>query len=314
MLPNTIAWTLTAVPQLSGNAVQAAVGDGALVHPRAEHRADGAPQLVVRVLRERCAVLFLDLGLVELDELGPVVGLELGVEHVAVPVLVLVENLLEQVMIEAEHHVGIHGDEAPVGIIGEAAVAGIAGQRLDGLVVEAEIEDGVHHARHRGAGAGAHRDEQRVVAIAEPPAGEPADLGERRLDLAPELRRIALAVPVEVGADLGGDGEAGRHRQAEIGHLGEVRALAAEEIAQPRLSFRLAVAEGIDPFAGREPRLRRRRDGFRLRDRLHRLLFRGRLCRGLARRSGGLGPGPLRRRLRRSRPREQIWPAQIWSV
>jgi hypothetical protein len=41
--------------------------------------------------------------------------------------------------------------------------------------------------------------------------------------------RIAPAVGVEIGADLGGDGEAGRHRQAEIGHLGEVGALAAEQ-------------------------------------------------------------------------------------
>ena len=81
-------------------------------------------------------------------------------------------------------------------------------------------------------------------------AGEPADLRERRLDLGLELLRIGFAVPVEVGADLGGDGEAGRHRQAEIGHLGEVRALAAEEIAQARRSLGLAVAEGIDPFAG----------------------------------------------------------------
>ncbi len=215
-----------------GNAVKAPIGDGALVHPRAEHRADRAPQLVVRTLRKRRAGLLLDLRLVELDELRPVVGVELGVEHVAVLVLVLVEELLEQVVIEAEHHVGIHGDEAAVGIVGEAPVAGIPGDRLDGLVVEAEVEHGVHHARHRGAGAGAHRDEQRVLAIAEPAPGQPADLRERRLDLGLELLRIGFAVLVEVGADLGGDGEAGRHRQAEIGHLGEVRALAAEEIAQ----------------------------------------------------------------------------------
>ena len=44
--------------------VQAAIGDGALVHPRAEHRADRAPQLLVRVLRERLAVLLLDALLV----------------------------------------------------------------------------------------------------------------------------------------------------------------------------------------------------------------------------------------------------------
>ena len=46
-----------------------------------------------------------------------------------------------------------------------------------------------------------------------------------------KVLRIGLAVGVVVGADLGGDGEAGRHRQAEIGHLGEAGALAAEQVA-----------------------------------------------------------------------------------
>ena len=46
------------------NVVQAAIGDGALVHPRAEHGADRAPQLRVRVLRERLAALLLDALLV----------------------------------------------------------------------------------------------------------------------------------------------------------------------------------------------------------------------------------------------------------
>ena len=63
--------------------VQAAIGDGARVHPRAEHRADRAPQLLVRVLRERRALLLLDALLVARDQLDPVVGGQIGVERVA---------------------------------------------------------------------------------------------------------------------------------------------------------------------------------------------------------------------------------------
>ena len=74
-------------------------------------------------------------------------------------------------------------------------------------------------------------------------AGQPRDLGERRVDLAVERRRIALAVGVVVGADLGRDGEAGRHRQAEVGHLGEVGALAAEEVAHVGAALGPPVAE-----------------------------------------------------------------------
>ena len=94
---------------------------------------DRAPELLVRVLRERRAVLLLDALLVAADQLDPVVGVEVGVELVAVAVLVVVEDVLEMLVLDAEHHVGIHRDEAPVAVIGEAAVAGFLRQRLDGL-------------------------------------------------------------------------------------------------------------------------------------------------------------------------------------
>ena len=137
--------------------MQAAVGVGALVHPGTEHRADRAPQLFVRVLRERLAALLLQPLLVELDQFGPIVGGEVGVEAVALPLLEAVEQFLEMLVADAEHHVGIHGDEAPVAVIGEAPVAGLLRQRLHRLVVEAQIEHRIHHARHRGAGAGSDR-------------------------------------------------------------------------------------------------------------------------------------------------------------
>jgi hypothetical protein len=75
---------------------------------------------------------------------------------------------------------------------------------------------------------------------------------------------VGFAVLVEIRAHLGADGEAGRHRQAEMRHLGEAGALAAKQIAHVGATGRLAAAEVVDPFAlGR--RLRRRgfpRHGF----------------------------------------------------
>ena len=229
----------------------------------------------MRVLRERLAAFLLHALLVVDDELRPVVGGEIGVEAVALAFLVDVEQFLEVFVVDAEHDVGIHGDEAAIAVIGEAPVAGFLRQRLHGLVVEAEIEHGVHHARHRGARAGAHRDEQRILLVAEGLAGDAADLRQRGLDLALEVLRVLLVVGVEVGADLGGDGEAGRHRQAEIGHLGEVCALAAEQVAHRRLALGLAAAEAIDPFAalGRGAGIAGRGSCRLRRGPLHRLLF-----------------------------------------
>ena len=56
-------------------------------------------------------------------------------------------------MLDAQHDVGIHLDEAAIAVIGEAAVPARLRQTFDGLIVEAEIEHRVHHARHRRAGA-----------------------------------------------------------------------------------------------------------------------------------------------------------------
>jgi hypothetical protein len=70
------------------------------------------------------------------------------------------QRFLERAVIEAEHDVGIHLDEAAIAVPGEARVAGRGGEALDAGVVEAEVEDRVHHAGHGDAGAGADGDEQ----------------------------------------------------------------------------------------------------------------------------------------------------------
>ena len=52
MLPKTIAQMLAAVPHSCGIAVLPAIDDGPVVHPRAEHGADGAPHLLHRIVGE----------------------------------------------------------------------------------------------------------------------------------------------------------------------------------------------------------------------------------------------------------------------
>ncbi len=87
------------------------------------------------------------------------------------------------VMLDAEHDLAVHLDEAAIAVLGEARIAALARQALDGVVVEAEIEDRVHHARHRGARAGAHRDQQRIGRVAEARIEPPLQRGEGRVDL-----------------------------------------------------------------------------------------------------------------------------------
>src|SRR5262249_5964133 len=60
-----------------------------------------------------------------------------------------------------------------------------------------------------------------------------------------EFRRVLVVMAVVIGADFGGQGKAGGHRQADGGHLGEGGALAAEEVFHGPAALRLAAAEEI---------------------------------------------------------------------
>ena len=227
--------------------MQAPIGDSARVLPRAEHGGDRAPELGVEILRERLAELALDEGLVAADDRHPILRRELSIVFESLEIFEVLEDLLEQLMVDAEHHIGIHLDEAAIGVVGKSSVARAAREPFDGLVVEAEIEHGVHHAGHRGAAAGTDRHEQRILDIAEFRAGDPAYGVERvahhRLELvgepAPEL--------VIDRADLRGDGESRRNGEAEPRHLGKIGALAAKQVAVACRAVGMAGAEGEDP-------------------------------------------------------------------
>ena len=117
---------------------------------------------------------------------------------------------------------------------------------LDGRVVEPEVEDGVEHPGHRLAGAGAHRDEQRVLVVAEPLARVLLQALERLRDLVGHPVGLFLA-GLHVGdARLGGDREAGRDAVGaeHAGHLRDVGALAAEQVAH----VLRALGEVVDPL------------------------------------------------------------------
>ena len=233
---------------IGGNVVELAVGDRALVHPRGEDCADGAPELILGIMREWLAGRLLNLGLVLDDDLAPIIGVEVGVERVALAVLVVFENVLEIVAVDVEHDIGIHLNEAAVAVVGEALVARAFRQGLDRTVVEPEVEDRVHHAGHRGARAGPHREEERICIVAEDAARLAAHFRDGRIDLGLEVGRIGLPVGVEIGAHFRGDREARRHRQAEKRHLVQIGALPAQKVLHLPPTFRALGAEGINPF------------------------------------------------------------------
>ena len=86
--------------------------------------------------------------------------------------------------------------------------------------------------------------------VAEALAGPALDLAHRLEDVVPQARGQRLAGREVVVAGLGRDREAGRRRQAGDRHLGEARALAAEQVLHAAVAFGRPLAPGVDVALG----------------------------------------------------------------
>ena len=238
--------------------MQQAIGAGAGIHPAAEYSADRAVQLFPHILREGLAIGIRDHLLVATDDLLPILGIEVGIEVDVVIELEGLQYLLEFVMFDVQHDIAIHLNEAAIAVIGETRIARTGGEPLHRRVVEAEIEHGIHHARHRHPGARPDRDQQRIGDIAE--AGAHCRFQHRHggVDLRRQTVGEAVGIGIEGGTDLGRDGEAGRHRQTQTRHFGEVGALGAQQAAHVGAALGAVAAEAIDIFTSLHsaPRMR----------------------------------------------------------
>ncbi len=198
--------------------------------PGVEDGAVGALQLVARLLRERSPGLLLVDRFEGRNQLTKIVGGQLDVVRDAPRGLEVRERLLEALSVDAVDDLAEHLDETSVRVEREARVARRLRQSLDGDVVQAEVENRVHHPGHRDRGARPHRDEQRLRVVAE---SLPAALLERSDVLVhfrvEPFRDVSAAC--EVGATrLRRDGEAVGHGDAELRHLGEADPFPAEEL------------------------------------------------------------------------------------
>jgi len=213
-----------------GDVVIPAIDVGPGVIPGAEDGLHGAHQLLLGVGGEVLTDLGLVLGLELAGQLLQVLCVQLHVLGDALLLLHLVDELLKVLLADFHDHVGVHLDEAAVAVPGPAGVAGLLGQDVHHGLVEAQVEDGVHHAGHGGPGAGADGDQQGVLGVAELLAGDALHLLHVLHDLGEDAAVDLLAVLIVLGAGLGGDGEALGHGQADVGHLGQVGALAAQQL------------------------------------------------------------------------------------
>ncbi|OPZ91222.1 MAG: hypothetical protein BWY73_01146 [candidate division TA06 bacterium ADurb.Bin417] len=241
------------------DALDPAVGDGPAAVPGGEDRLDAAVELLARIVGEGPAQNLLDPFLEAFAEVLQLLSGQVGIRLVAAGRLELLEQPLELnpdppplFGLDAgrllHDHVRVHHDQAPVGVVNETRVAGLLDQAGNGPGAEADVEYRLHHARHGTARAAADRNQQRVDRVAEAVAHRLFDPGQGPVDIRFHSVGKLAAVPVIMGADLGGDGETGRNRDAQVDHLGQIGPLAAQQLLHVAPAVGLAVAEIVNEF------------------------------------------------------------------
>ena len=182
--------------------------------------------------------------------------LQIAGRHIRVPgraqaLLGLVQVGLERLARQTEHDAAVGAQETAVGVEGKAPVPAPLRETQDCPVVQPQIEDRLHHPGHRASRPGSDGNQQRIALVAE---AAPDD-ALQALDAPPELpadgalESLAAAFQVEI-AHRGADDEPGGDGQTDAGHLGEVRAFAAEKGFHAAVAIGFFVAEDVNVFGG----------------------------------------------------------------
>ncbi len=158
-------------PQIVRDVLAPPVQDGAVGVPGPEHGEDRLLQLLGGGLWEVAAGLVPDQPLVRLHQPCQVARVEMEVVGGLAGLLQQGHGLVEQRRIDSHHRAPVHLDEPAVGVPGEPLVAGHLGQAEHGVVVQTDVEDRLHHARHGETRPGADGHQQRVVRLPQQPPG-----------------------------------------------------------------------------------------------------------------------------------------------
>jgi hypothetical protein len=156
------------------------------------------------------------------------------------------ELVFEDALRNLEHDVAEHLEEPAVAVVRESSVSCPSLQALGRPVVQAKVENRVHHPGHGKLGSGPDGYEQRVVNGTKDLSGRLFELLHGGGALLIHFGgKLPLALVVEI-AYLCRDGEPGRYRQTRIRHLRQSGALASEGILHGAIAVGFAISEEVD--------------------------------------------------------------------
>ena len=168
---------------------------------------------------------------VDADDLLPVFGGHFDIIALAMSGFVLLDLVFEAFAVGLEHHVSKHLDKAPVAVVSKARITGFLCKASGYLIIQAEVENGIHHPRHGYRRARAHRKEQGVFGVTKTCPHLLLNQIQRNPVFLFEQSGQFVAGLKKLTAGWRGDDESVGYWQPECGHLTEVGALATEQIA-----------------------------------------------------------------------------------
>ena len=218
------------------NAFGFAVGHGALRVPRSEHGENCQSQLLPRIVREFETVRRIDRQRL-LDHVAHLIDRQFVIVLNPGRSTRVGHDLFEWLVGNAEGNMTKHVQQ-PAERVEYETLSGHLPEPFDRFLGETEIENRIHHAGHRELRTRTHRNKQRLIDVAELPAGRFTDGVQGASDFVPQGIG-SLAPMFEItAARFGCHGKARWHRQPEPGHFRKIRTFATKQIAIRGGSFR----------------------------------------------------------------------------
>ena len=217
------------------------------VVPATEYSFDCKLQLFNRIRREVRTQLLLVFSLELFSQRLQISSSQFYVELYALFFLHLVDQLFEVLLTNFHNNVGEHLNESSVRVIYEPFKSRIRiafDHCSNNVVIQTEVQDGVHHTRHGSTSTRTNGNQQRVLLIAELLAVDFFHLLNAVHNLCHDFVVDLAAIFIVLGTSFCGDGEALRYRKTDCGHFSQVCTLASEQVPHGHVAF----AEHINPF------------------------------------------------------------------
>ena len=185
---------------------------------------------------------------VVLTKLLQTLGRYLGIISNLVLLLDLAESCFEDMVIHPHDNIAKHVDQATISIICKTLIFGGLGQTCSCLVIEAKIQDRVHHARHTDSRATTNTDQQGIRVIAKLFTQLFFKQDHGLVDLIHQSAGQFFAGLVVGIAYFRRDGETGRNRQTNGSHFSEIGAFTTKQRFAFAFAFGLFLAEVVNHF------------------------------------------------------------------